>query len=403
MPFVRKEGRLVLQQAGQDIDILTLAQSESHPCYIYDGDDVLNRLKALKSSFDRPVSIHYAMKANHHPEILRRIAAAGYGVDTVSMGEVKKAINCGFSADQVVLSGVGKTVAEIDFAIENQIKQINVESVPELQRIIHRSQALGKVASVAFRMNPDVDPKTHPYTSTGFRDNKFGMDQSFLPQLIRLVQDSQGAVRFMGLTNHIGSQIRYTDAFEEATEKTRRMLEHVLESGIQLSTFDIGGGLGIDYDQYDPNKDLAEIGDYGLKMSQALKGVDLEIMTEPGRVIVGRCGILVTEVQYVKETPYKNFLICDSGMHDLIRPALYRAHHRVEPLQLKSGETKIYDVVGPICESADVLGYDRRFEGVEQGDWLAVFDAGAYGAVMASSYNLHEPAKEIVFFDGKAY
>ncbi|RME14858.1 MAG: diaminopimelate decarboxylase [Bdellovibrio sp.] len=299
---------------------------------------------------------------------------------------------------------MGKTEEEIRGALEFQIGQFNVESPQELLRVAKIAKSLGVVAPVAFRMNPDVNPQTHPYIRTGFRENKFGMDVSFLPQLEKILDSHPQALQLKGLTLHIGSQIQEMDPFKESIRKTWPLFLQLKEKYPSLRVFDVGGGLGIDYEKGDLQSEEQRIRHYGDFLNQFFSGKDdVEVICEPGRILVGPFGLLVTQVQYIKSTPYKNFAIVDTGMHHLIRPALYSAFHRIFPLRDlgTKDERDVYDVVGPICESADVLGKERVLPLLKQGDYLAIADVGAYGAVMSMSYNSHQLPKEYVFVNGE--
>jgi diaminopimelate decarboxylase len=372
------------------------------PAYVYDLDGLRARLEFFKKAAPTESHIHYAMKANHNLEILRVMREAGLGVDVVSLGEMNRAVEAGFKPDKIVFSGVGKTVAEINAAISAQIAQINVESEPELLRIIECAKALRKKAAIAFRMNPDVDAKTHPYIRTGFRDNKFGLDFSEVPKLLTHVKQNSNAVELQGLTLHIGSQIREVAPFESAIRKTLELYKTLVAQGFNLTTFDVGGGIGIDYASGEIKTDEALISSYMQILKAELVGQVKKIFLEPGRILVARFGTLITEVQYVKRTPYKSFLIVDAGMNNLIRPALYQANHRIEPVKKMNGSSEVYDVVGPICESSDVLGSERYLPSeIKAGDRLAIYDVGAYGSVMSSDYNLRTPAVEVCVEGGR--
>lgn len=371
----------------------TLAKKYGSPLYVYDLDGMRNQLKEFKSAFHNKIEIHYACKANANPEILKTFKKEKVGVDVVSWGEAQDAIHAGFSHKDIIFSGVGKTVDELTKAIRYQIKQINVESPQELIRIGEIAKKLKKKVNVAFRMNPNVSPQTHPYITTGFRENKFGMDSSFVPELRGILTKYKKFIELKGLTLHIGSQLLELDSLRDAIQKTVPIYLDFKNSGYKLETFDIGGGVGIAYDGVEsPN-----LKEYGAMVMELLEPLDCRVLAEPGRVLVGAYGYLLTEVQYIKRTPYKNFAIVNTGMHHLIRPALYEANHRISKLKVESDVvSELYDIVGPICESSDFLGKDRYLPKVEQGDILVIHDAGAYGYSMASFYNHHKLPREIV-------
>lgn len=401
MAFFYVDGQLKVGTPESYLDVETLARSAEGPAYIYDLDSVERRISAFKEAFKGTTnSIHYAMKANNHREILRCLLKHGAGVDTVSGGEIRLAVAAGIPPERIVFSGVAKTRSEIELALGLQIKQINVESPQELERIGTIASEMKRVADVAFRLNPDVNPKTHPYITTGFRENKFGMDESFLPELVSILSRFEKNLRLRGLTIHIGSLLFDIDVFREAIEKTIKVHRKLEGMGFQLDRLDIGGGLGIRYETDDESEEFELIRKYGAMVLEVTRDLKAEILTEPGRIIVGRAGILVGEVQYVKSSPAKNFVILNTGMHHFLRPALYGAKHRILPVRSKNGEKLTYDIVGPICESSDFLGKDVELSFVNQGDLIAVADAGAYGYTMASRYNAHELPREIVVQSG---
>ncbi len=406
MPFTYRGDRLFAtrkadanarnEEGGRDL--LELARGTEGPFYVYALSDVLARARRLRASFGgQSASLHYAMKANGNPVLLRALAREGLGVDTVSGGEIEEALAAGFAPGAIIFSGAGKTVREVDFAVRSGIKQINVESPQELERIAHAARRSNRVADVAFRMNPDVSPRTHPYITTGFRENKFGMDESFIPELRRVLAAHRDSLRLRGLTLHIGSQLTELDSLEEAITKTLPVFRAFRAEGHALDRFDIGGGLGIDYSSDETAGEFALIEEYGRLANRLLGPEDCETLCEPGRILVARAGLLVGQVQYVKTTPHKTFAILDTGMHHLLRPALYGARHRVFPLEKRpDAEPRAYDVVGPICESSDFLAKDVPLPRVEPGDYLAIADAGAYGYSMASRYNRHALPIEVV-------
>lgn len=396
-----REGRLHFGE-GPYCDLAAIASALPSPFYLYDLDGMRLRTRALRAAHPG-LQLHYALKANGSPRVLRTFLSEGTGVDTVSAGEIRRALAAGFEPAQVIFSGVGKTRAELEYAIGLEIKQINVESPQELQRIVAIARALGKKPRIAFRLNPDVDAKTHPYITTGFRENKFGMGEHFFPELLAILRDAGPSVELRGLTLHIGSQLLDLAPLEDAIRITLRAYQEFRAAGHPLRTLDVGGGIGIPYkeEHRSPPRDLEFISAYGALLGRALKGFDGDVLCEPGRILVGAAGTLVSEVQYVKETPFRNFLIVNTGMHHLMRPSLYQAHHRILPLaQNADRQIRRYDVVGPICESSDVLGKDREMPEVRQGEFVAIADAGAYGRSMASYYNEHAMPEELFWEKG---
>jgi diaminopimelate decarboxylase len=386
-------------QGSQTLPLAPMFQGLPTPFYVYDLDDVAQRIDWFRSAMGSRLHLHYAVKANSHPAILRLMKARGLGADVVSIGEMERALECGYAAKDVVFSGVGKSTHEIRRALQLQVGQINIESEPEARRIAAVAKELGQVAPIAIRLNPDVEATTHPYIRTGFRENKFGVDEADLPPLLKFIDSQPTTLRLQGLSLHIGSQIRDLTSFREAFTKTQRVFRN-LHQRFALKTFDIGGGLGIDYSQ-DGSDDERLVREYLQMVNDLWQGeTQVQLLSEPGRILVARCGLLVTQVEYVKRTPYKRFAIVNTGMHHLMRPALYQAVHRIEKLGETSGAATLYDVVGPICESSDTLGFDRTLAALSEGETLLIFDTGAYGAVMSSNYNLHPPAKEYVIQAG---
>ena len=402
MGLVYKNGTLHFGET-QLVPIPSLLQQYTTPFYLYDMDGLRTRVKKLQSVFPG-IHVHFAVKSNSCVPILSLFREEGTGVDVVSGGEIDLAQKAGFQANQIIFSGVGKTKAELVKAISQEIFQINVESPAELLRIIEIARTLKKIPKIAFRYNPDVDAKTHPYISTGFRENKFGMGDYFLPELREILRNNQGAVELCGTTLHIGSQLQDLTPLESAIAKTLPIFASFAADGHPMRTFDVGGGLGIPYDRDHeiPSKDLDLLDRYGALLQRALKGFTGQVLCEPGRILVGSCGTLVSEIQYVKESPDRAFLIIDTGMHHLIRPALYQAEHRILPVILhKNRKEKTYDIVGPICESSDALGKARTMQESFSGEFLAIADAGAYGITMASGYNEHQFPKQLFWEKGK--
>ncbi len=397
LAFKYKDNILGVENEGNWSPLTEWIPKYEHPVYLYDIEEMKKRLRLYQKAMGERSHVHYAVKANAHPEILKSFSELGAGVDVVSQGEAKAALANGFKPKDIIFSGVGKTKAEIKFAINKGIQQLNVESPQELERIGAIAKELGKKATVAFRLNPDVNPETHPYIRTGFRDNKFGMDESFLLQLENILEEYSENIILQGVTLHIGSLIHDLESFKEAIEKSLPTYEYFLSKGHPLKTFDVGGGLGFKYEHQNYQEDYEQIKAYGFMMQDIFKDKKhIQVLAEPGRILSGRSGILVTEVQYVKLTPFKKFIIVDTGMHHLLRPSLYSSYHLIDKLEKKGASNEVYDVVGPICESSDVLGSTRNMEHTEQGDLLAVFDTGAYGYSMSSNYNAHGLPEQII-------
>lgn len=360
----------------------------STPLYYYDMELLGQTLDMIRTSAGRfGYHVHYALKANANPAILRMISEAGLGADTVSGGEIAAAVEAGFKASDIVFAGVGKTDAEILLGLREGIGCFNVESLQELEVIEQLALREGLKARVALRVNPNIDAHTHHYITTGLEENKFGLDMSVVPGLIHKCMDSPALV-FMGLHFHIGSQITVMEPYRLLCDYINRMQDDLERQGITMETINVGGGLGIDYECPDEHP-FADFDRYFSLFHHNLRlrqGQQLHF--ELGRAVVAQCGSLITRVLYVKEGVGKRFAIVDAGMTDLIRPALYQAHHAIQNLTGEGRPELKYDVVGPICESSDVFGMNETLPEVRRGDLLALRSAGAYGEVMASRYNL---------------
>lgn len=375
--------------------------------YVYDLDGIFKRLKFMLSSLNSNYKIHYAVKANHFPGILNLLKNEKVGVDVVSGGEYRFARELGFAANEVVFSGVGKSKSELRLALKDQVGQINIESESELRRIIDLSAELNLDARIAIRVNPDVEAKTHPYIRTGLLENKFGIDFESAKAMAKLIKNNT-KIKMQGLSLHIGSQIREVSPFKESIQKSLDLLGKIQNDLPAAKTLDIGGGLGIDYQKEDLKADenlwSEYVNDIRSVLDPELKSGRLEkVLLEPGRFLVARFGTLFAQVEYVKPTQHKNFLIVNTGMHHLIRPMLYQAFHRIECVNARPNvEQKSFDVVGPICESTDTLGRDRLFPAdIQEGEWIKIMDTGAYANVMKSDYNLQPAAVELAISQGK--
>ncbi|MGZ3797933.1 MAG: diaminopimelate decarboxylase [Pseudobdellovibrionaceae bacterium] len=385
--------KLVLGPQKKALDSLT--KKYERPIYVYDLDILRERFQLLQKALPG-VQVYYAMKANSHPEVLRCLHELGSGADVVSGGEIRCASEAGFKPQQIIYSGVGKSHKEIRQSLTLQLAQINVESIAELRRIANIARELGQKASVVFRLNPDVDIETHPYIATGLHNNKFGMALTDLTELKEILYAHADFLDFRGVSLHLGSQMHNLSGFREALRLLRPVYEALQEEFSSVDTFDVGGGLGIFYETQELAAEEKLLADYAKIIFEELQGLKAKIQTEPGRWLVAHAGVLLTQVQYLKSTAKKNFLIVDTGMHHLLRPTLYGAHHRVWSLKEKNGEKKKkYDVVGPICESGDFIATDRDLAEVDEGDFLVIGDVGAYGFVMRSNYNLQDPPEEI--------
>lgn len=373
--------------------LLPLCANYMRPIYVYDLDFLSQRYQSMSNAL-RNVRLFYAIKANPNVEILKHLKKLGAGADVVSLGEIKRALEAGFSAQDIVYSGVGKTRHEISEALRLGISQINIESLPELERVGTLARSLGKKASVALRLNPDIDIKTHPYIATGLKDNKFGMELSLVPELKTCLKSYADVLDLVGVSLHLGSMMMEFSGYREALEKLKSVYRELQKDFATLKRFDFGGGLGIYYDRLDLELEESLLQDYAKITLETLGDLSCELQSEPGRWLVGHCGVLISQVQYIKETSAKKFIIVDAGMNHLIRPSLYEADHLIFPL-VKKDQTMKADVVGPICESADFFAKDRTLMQVSEGEFIAVMDCGAYGFSMASIYNLQELPLEV--------
>ena len=360
------------------------------PFYFYDLRLLERTVKEIRRTARDPrFKVHYAIKANANPGILRTIQAAGFGVDCVSGWEIEAAIEAGFRGDRIVFAGVGKSDPEIRSALEADIECFNVESEPALRVISEIAAEMGKTARVAIRVNPNIDAHTHAYITTGLAENKFGINLEQLDSIIGLAK-SLPAIDLKGLHFHIGSQITETEPFVMLCETINRLQDEWEAKGVTFRSINVGGGLGIDY--ADPDRHpIPDFEGYFKSFRNHLRlRPDQELHFELGRSVVAQCGSLITRVLYVKEGTTKRFAIVDAGMTDLIRPALYNAHHRIENISSPNGERHHYDIVGPICESSDCFGKDELLPAIRRGDFLALRSAGAYGEIMASQYNCRQ-------------
>jgi diaminopimelate decarboxylase len=377
---------------AEDIPLPDLIRQVGTPCYIYSQATLEHHFKTFDQSFSRIAHLTcYAQKANSNLSLLRLFARLGGGADIVSGGELYRALKAGIPPERIVYSGVGKTEEEIRYALNQGILLLNVESAEELRFINQIAGRMKKKAPVALRVNPDIDPKTHPYISTGLKKNKFGIDIQQSLEEYRLARDLPH-LKVIGVDCHIGSQLLLTAPFLEAIQKLKGLIGQLENLGIQIKYCDLGGGLGITYDQEEPPHPR----EYARSVIKALGRAPFTLILEPGRVIVGNAGILMTKVLYIKKGAEKNFIVVDAGMNDLIRPSLYGSYHHIQPVVRRRGPKIQADVVGPICESGDFLGQDRLLPLPAPGDLLAVMSAGAYGFVMSSNYNSRPRAAEVL-------
>lgn len=393
--FQYKNNRLY----AEDLPVAQLAQEFGTPLYIYSKATLERHWHAFDNAFgDHPHLICFAVKSNSNIAILQTMAKLGSGFDIVSQGELERVLIAGGDASKVVFSGVAKTEKEIERALEVGIRCFNVESQPELLRINEVAGRMGKIAPISLRVNPDVDAKTHPYISTGLKENKFGVSVEQAREVYRLAATLEH-VKITGMDCHIGSQLTELQPFLDATDRLIVLIEQLKQDGIVLKHLDLGGGLGVTYTDETPPHPT----DYTKALLEKLKAFDLEIILEPGRAISANSGILVTKVEYIKTNENRNFAIVDAGMNDMIRPALYEAHMNIVEIdRTLEREKAIYDVVGPICETSDFLGKQRELS-IAAGDYLVQRSAGAYGASMSSNYNSRPRTAEVMVDGDKAY
>ncbi len=383
----RIDGRLHIEDVALD----TLAERFGTPLYVYSRAALEAAYRAYAEAFAAtPHLICYAVKANSSLAILNLFARLGAGFDIVSGGELARVLAAGGDPGKVVFSGVGKTAGEMRAALEAGILCFNVESASELHRLNRVAGDVGKVAPVSFRVNPDVDPKTHPYISTGLKENKFGVPIAEAPALYRLAA-SLPNLKITGIDCHIGSQLIDLSPLADAADRVLALVDALAAEGIVLHHIDLGGGVGIRYRDETP-PDLAA---YGRVLAERFSGRREKLLLEPGRSLVGNAGLLLTRVEYLKPGGDKNFAIVDAAMNDLMRPALYEAYHEIVAINERHTPSRRYDIVGPICETGDFLGFARDLA-IEEGDLLALLSAGAYGMSMASNYNSRPRAAEIL-------
>ena len=384
----------------EDLPVKQLAEEFGTPLYIYSRATLERHWHAFDSALgEHPHLICYAVKANSNIGILNVMAKLGSGFDIVSQGELERVLTAGGEASKVVFSGVAKSRAEIMRALEVGIRCFNVESVAELHHINQIAGEMGKIAPISLRVNPDVDAHTHPYISTGLKENKFGVSVDEAREVYKLAA-TLPYVKITGMDCHIGSQLTELQPFLDATDRLIRLIEQLKKDGITLKHLDLGGGLGVTYtDETPPHPS-----DYAAALLNKLKGYEnLEIILEPGRAIAANAGILVAKVQYLKSNESRNFAITDTGMNDMIRPALYEAYMNIIEIdRTLEREKAIYDVVGPVCETSDFLGKQRELA-IAEGDYIAQRSAGAYGASMSSNYNSRPRTAEVLVDGNKAH
>lgn len=396
--FEEHNGRLY----SDGVSLSDIAAAYGTPCYVYSSGRMDENVKRLQSAFakalpaDAQPLIAFACKSNSNLGVLSHLSGHGLGADVVSGGELIRARTAGIPADKIVFSGVGKTDSDIETAIREGVAQINIESEPEYERIVAIAQRTGKTARIAFRMNPDVDAKTHAKITTGKEDNKFGLPVNDIERLYKAAAVTK-YIDVQGLSVHIGSQLTSLDPFREAFTKTAAFARTLIDQGLQIKSLDLGGGLGIVYEQ----ESAPCLDTYAAMIRDIIHPLQTKIILEPGRLLVGDAGLLLTTVTYVKKTATRQYLILDAGMNDLVRPAMYDSWHPIRPVSPRPGPVQPFDIVGPVCETGDTFALNRAIPPVEPGDLLAVMVAGAYGFVMASRYNTRALPAEIMTRNGQ--
>jgi|TARA_B100001564_G_scaffold343247_1_gene339636 diaminopimelate decarboxylase len=377
-----------------NLDLEELSKGITTPFYLYSENLIKQNIKEYISQPNDKILFCYSVKANSNLSILKLIASEGMGFDVVSKGELYRVIKAGGDTRKVVYSGVGKTRAEIRYALENNILCFNVESEGELFVINDEASAMGTTANISIRVNPDVAVESHPYISTGMKDNKFGITYKNALALYRKAS-KLNSLNIIGIDFHIGSQITSIRPYIDSIKSIRSLVNDLKKESITITHIDVGGGLGISYE----GEDIVRKADYIREITDSLKDLNVNILFEPGRSVIGDCGLLVTQIQYIKESEFKNFMIIDASMSELIRPPLYNAFHKITPIIKRDNSYKTYDIVGPVCESADFLGKERSMNS-EVYDLLVIEDVGAYGFVLSSNYNTRPKPAEYIIKNG---
>ncbi|MEZ5757558.1 MAG: diaminopimelate decarboxylase [Emcibacteraceae bacterium] len=390
--FEYRDGEMTVE----NIKVADIAKQVGTPFYLYSSASLEYQYNQFKDAFgDLDVLICYAVKANTNQSVIKSFAEMGSGADVVSEGEMRRALQAGIPAKKIVYSGVAKTVDEMVFALEQGIYQFNVESEPELYQLSEVATMLGKVADITFRVNPDVDAKTHAKISTGKSENKFGVPWVNVREICATAASLSG-IKLVGLDLHIGSQITELDPFEEAFKRISGLIETLREDGHEITRLDLGGGLGIPYQGEELTPLPAE---YAEMVKRVVSHLGCQIIIEPGRFLVGNAGILVSKVVYVKKGQARKFLIVDAAMNDLVRPSMYDAYHEIVSVNESHQDRELFDIVGPVCETGDTFATNRLITPMEKGDLLAIRSVGAYGAVMASTYNTRRLVPEVLVKD----
>ncbi len=383
----------------EGIPIREISEKVGTPFYLYSYHTLVRHFTVFDDAFKGiPHLVCYSAKSNSNLALLRLFVNLGGGVDIVSGGELYRAVHAGADPQKIVFSGVGKREDEIEYALKMGILMFNVESSQELQTINKVAGRIGKKAPIAIRVNPDIDPKTHPYISTGLKQNKFGIDILRAPMAYRLASQLPN-LKVMGIDCHIGSQLIEVEPILQALKRLKGLVETLREEGQDIHYLDLGGGLGITYEDEEPPHPV----EYASILLEEIRGFDCKLVLEPGRVIVGNAGVLISKVLYTKENEEKRFVIVDAGMNDLVRPSYYGSYHNILPVKEEKREEMIADVVGPICESSDFLAKGRKLPTLQSGELIAVMSAGAYGFSMSTNYNSRTRVAEVLVRDNQMF
>ena len=383
----------------EGIPIREIAEKVGTPFYLYSHQTLVRHFTVFEEAFKGiPHLICYSAKANSNLALLRLFVNLGGGVDVVSGGELYRALKGGADPQKIVFSGVGKREDEIEYALKTGILMFNVESSQELQVINEVAGRMGKKAAIAIRVNPDIDPKTHPYISTGLKQNKFGIDILRAPMAYRLASQLPN-LKIVGIDCHIGSQLVEVEPIVEALRRLKQLVENLRKEGMKIQYLDLGGGLGITYEDEEPPHPI----EYASTILEEIRGFGCTLILEPGRVIVGNAGVLVSKVLYTKENEEKRFIIVDAGMNDLVRPSFYGSYHQILPVKEETREEIVADVVGPICESSDFLAKGRKIPNLRSGELIAIMSAGAYGFSMSTNYNSRPRIAEVLVRDDQMF
>lgn len=398
--FLYEKDNLVLKQGEHLLSVKEIAGDMITPFYLYDIQGLKDWYRFFLQATNNRLKVFFAMKSNFNKQILKAFLEEGSGLDVVSGGEARLAQELGFSPQKLIFSGVGKSVLELEEAVTKSFFQINVESFEELKRLEAICRKQNKACKIGLRINPNVDFNSHPYIKTGLRGHKFGFEEEELPCILKFIR-SHEFIHLQGLSFHLGSQIFDLDPLFKAISHLKKIYEALKKEHYPLEVLNIGGGLGVNYQNSDFDEEKTRLKDFGEGLNHLLEDFDGTVITEPGRVLVARFGILCAKIEYIKKSPEKQFAILNSGMNHFLRPALYGAKHRILPLEKSNNGKEMYDVVGPICETGDTIAEDYPLPNLKSGDWLAIADTGAYGFVMANQYNLQLPVQEICFDQGK--